>query len=369
MKNSIFLSLAAFGLLGCTEPNPAFNPDPLLPGECRAGNRAEQSFDAYERPEKLDVLIVVDSSGDVERMQDKFAQAAQPWLEDLKARGLDVWAAVTTTDLDGRPLAPAGDSADGCTGNTTQVVKSSSPNWARILACNVAQGSSGDPFQQSLQKIRTVLESDIAGDTFIREDARLLILVLSNEDDCSHGGMLTNAGSAREECYGAREGLLDLEEFAQTFRDAKSTPEGVAFVAISGPPSDSETDEIRPVCNASVGSAYGANRLSDLSILMGDQGFFTSVCVEDFGPTLNTVTERLGIAKTLSLCSERPMAHEPLAVSAVDEDEELTPIRLGAAGFVYLGATDECENGLLEFQTSALVGAGARRIDVEYCVE
>src|SRR5690606_6517639 len=101
MKNSIFLSLAAFGLLGCTEPNPAFNPDPLLPGECRAGNRAEQSFDAYERPEKLDVLILVDSSGDVERMQDKFAQAAQPWLEDLKARGLDVWAAVTTTDLDG----------------------------------------------------------------------------------------------------------------------------------------------------------------------------------------------------------------------------------------------------------------------------
>jgi len=368
---SHFLSagLGLLALVGCTEPNPAYNPDPLLPGECRAGNRTTQTFEEFARPDKLDVLIVIDNSGDVIDLQNAFADSTGPWLEDLKSRGIDVHVAVTTTELDGRSLAPAG-TAEGCSGNSTQIVKSSQSSWTRLVACNIQQGRNGDPFQQSLQKIQTVLDdSNLVNQGFLRKEARLLVLVVSNEDDCSHGGTLTNASQARQECLDKKAGLKSLDDYAERYRGAKSTPEGIAFVAVSGPPVDGDRDEVRPVCSSRLGSAYGAERLAAMTSLLGDQGLFTSLCVEDFGPLLSMVTERLGVARSVSLCSARKMAHEPLSVSALDSNDLATPIRLGASGFVYLGATEGCENGVLSFQASALAAVKAEKIEVEYCVE
>ncbi len=364
------LCAAILGVLGCTEPNPAYNPDPLLPGECREGNETSQTFENFEKPNKLDILVVIDSSGDVGDIQSALAQASGPWLEDLKARGISVHAIVTTADLDGRTIAPAVTSVEGCSGNSTTVVKSSQSNWTRNFACNIQQGRTGDPFQQSLQKIENVIENK---DTlqqleFLREDARLLIMVVSNEDDCSHGGLLTNANQARKECFENRIGLKAVEDFVEVFQADRNSPESVSFVAISGPPSD-VSEDLLAVCSSRLGSAYPAERLSSTSLLMGDQGMFSSICVEDFGQTLEQVTERLAIARTISLCSARKMAHEPLSVTAFNADDDATAIRLGAAGFVYLGATDECENGILQFQASTLAATGAERIEVEYCVE
>ena len=57
---SLFLLLAA----GCVSENPAYDPNPLLPDECREGAEVSETFASFGRPEKLDILFVVDGSGD-----------------------------------------------------------------------------------------------------------------------------------------------------------------------------------------------------------------------------------------------------------------------------------------------------------------
>ena len=354
--------LVSMALAGaCTEPNPAFDPDPYLPGECRAGAEVTEVFDAFERPEKLEVLFVVDASGDPQDLQMMLADSLLPFLKVLEGSGPHTRAAVATTSLaDGAKLARPGRVAEGCDTNDVIVAQSSSPNFVKAVRCNIVQGASDeDRFDQPLGVIDAMLTEDAEGD-FLRDDARLLVIVATKDDDCTSSQPLT--GAPRDVCPGAS-ALADVGELVGGWRDARVTADSIALAVFGGPPSDEERED-RPVCSSSVGSVYPANRLYAAAGVLGEHGFFFGACTDDVSPPLLTIADRFISRGTTTFCPEAPLVHEPLAVVTSTEDEQ-TSVPLGDEGFVYMGATSTCQNGAIRFATDAL--SGVDEVAVEYC--
>ncbi len=364
---TIAISMALGLLTGCTDPNPAFDPDPFLPGECRAGVEFTETFDSYARPDKLDVLVVIDDSGDVRDLQQGVADAIPEFLGPLD--DLDIQLAVATTDGTGAPrLAPPGTLLDGCQGNGDRIARSEASNFIKVAQCNVVQGVEGDSFQQSLGVIRDLFFEASPEDLgFFREDARILALIISNEDDCTSSQPLGPTQQPRQTCLENAESLTPVGEMVEEFQGLKRTPEGLSVAVIGGPPGEAnESGEIRPVCSSGLGTVYGADRLFEVTQSFGDQGAFENACVEDLRSTMRALATSFVIPDTTTLCAAKTMAHEPLAVTAIDGDERTT-IRLGASGFTFQGATEDCQTGALQFNGLSL--AGASSVEVTYCVE
>lgn len=355
------------GALGCTEPNPAFNPDPLLPGECRAGVEFTETFDNFARPDKLDVLIVVDDSGDVRDLQQGLADALPEFLGPLD--DLDIQIAVTTTDGTGAPrLAPPGTLLDGCQGNGDRVARSEASNFVKVAQCNIVQGTEGDPFQQSLGVVRDLFFEASPQDLgFFRSDSRVLVMIVSNEDDCTSSVALGPTQQPRQACKEQSDSLTAVSELVEEYKSLKRTPEGLSIAVISGPPGEaSDSEQIRPVCSSGLGAVYGASRLFELTQALGDFGTFENACVEDLRSTLRALATEFVLPETTTLCAAKTMAHEPLSVTAIEADERRT-VRLGASGFTYQGQTGSCETGALQFNGLSL--ADASSVEVTYCVE
>lgn len=365
MKYALLMSFLV--LTACVEDNPAYNANPLLPGECLQGVASTETFETFERPEKLDVLFVVDNAGDVDDLQQAMAGAAAQWLDGLKD-DLDLNVAVATSDATTGPrLAPPGTSAMGCEENTTQVARSSQSNFSRLIACNIIQGHDGDAYQQSLSMIDgLIFGASVEELGFFREDARLLVIVLSNEDDCSHEGSISGDGPPRQVCADNADKLSDVADLAGRLGTLTQTPQGFAIAVIAGPPSSGESDELRPVCSSTLGAAYASPRLYAAARLLGERGHFVSTCVEDFITILGDLTDRFAIAREVSLCPAKKLEQAPLSVTGVDADDASTAIRLGSSGFQFLGPTTSCPNGEFGFNAAAL--KGVQRVEVTYCV-
>jgi hypothetical protein len=349
--------ISAVAIFGCTQPNPAYDPDPYLPGECREGVEVTETFDSYERPEKLDVLFVMDDSGDVSELQEMAAASIPKFAVALEGTGVDARVAVTTSGGSGEPtLSGAVTEPDGCEDNDVAVADTSDSGWAQAVACNLQQGEDGDPIDQPLGVIDAHLDAG-SGNEFFRADARLLVVVFAKSDDCTHAD-----SSSDEEVCSDDEALVDVADMVTRWRASRVTTDSLGLAVFAGPPSDVADD--RRVCNATIGSVDAGNRLSRAAYALDEQGFFSSVCTDDVSTPLTEVVERFVDGATTTICPAAALVHEPLSVVAtIDGDQESIP--LGADGFVYLGATELCEEGALEFAGDSLWGA--EQIDLEYC--
>lgn len=361
MSRRWWVAAAAMCLGACTEANPVYDPDPYLPGECRQGVEVTQVFDTFERPDKLDVLFVVDASGDPLGLQTVLADSVLPFLKVLETSGAHTRVAVATTSLaEGAKLARPGRAADGCDTNDVVVAQSSSPNFAKAVRCNILQGPADDDrFDQPLAVVDGLLEGG-AGTEFLREDARLLIVILSRDDDCSTSEALT--GVPADVCPASPK-LLDVQEMVESWRAPRVTSDSVGLVVFGGPPTLGERED-RPVCSSTPGSMYPANRLYEAVTLFGDEGFFFGACTDDMAAPLLTVADRFVTHGTSTFCPEATLVHEPLSVVTSTEDVQ-DSVPLGAEGFVFLGGTEECEHGAVQFSSDVLMDV--EEVAIEYC--
>lgn len=373
----MLLSLGGISAAGCVEPNQAYQPGPAPLDQCRRGAEVRETFDEFEHPGELDILVAVDNSGSVARLQAALADALPDFLHTLRERGVSVRLGVVNTDAvapDG--LAPPGTIRDGCTRNTAAFADSDSPaDWVRAAQCNVVQGERGDARQQALATLETGLRNrpgNLAD--FLRPRARVLLMVLSNEDDCS-GPRLPDGGggrgtSMRTHCARNAARLDDVDAWAARVRDLASTPQGISLAVLSGPPADlagDGADNLRAVCQGALGAAYPANRLWQATRLFAAQGAFESICATDLNFNLMTLAERLDTPAPMTLCPSRRMVHEPLGLTAISASGDDTNIAHANDGFLYQGATDDCENGSVRLAPGILSGVAS--IDMRYCVD
>ena len=154
-------------------------------------------------PNKTDILLVVDNSATMREEQGRIFDAAGRLVTEAQARGVDFHIAVTTTGVRpptdaSLPACPGG--ANGAEagrffpvdGSNPRIVTPATPNGAQVLAENTQVGLCHQ-LEEGMQAMRLALTEPLrsgANRGFLRDDANLSVIFVSEEDD--HSGYPVN---------------------------------------------------------------------------------------------------------------------------------------------------------------------------------
>lgn len=198
------------GCFGC-KTSPIDNEELLLPRSC-------ESAPPLIEPPRLDILFVIDNSNSMKEEQEAVARELTGFIDELKKGGgvpSDFNVGVVTTSVylnarvasqtffvnyptqAGRLRAVPESLADGGTDyeppGADRVLTGTDPQFLEKFAKLVRQGTTGSGQETPFEAVRLALLGDAAAKPlaeggnggFLRNDARLLVVVLSDEDDCS----------------------------------------------------------------------------------------------------------------------------------------------------------------------------------------
>ena len=201
----------------------------------------------------VDILWLVDNSASMEAEQRELGARFDEFVAALADLQADFHMGVVTTDLNdpqraGRfNVAPGNLISLGCSASAPELaycadsavdgafLRRSSYGAAdevldierlkRDFRCVASAGSCGSGFEQGLEALGTALGPELlsgANQGFLRDDAFLLVIVLSDEDDCSNGGAFSLARD--QDCYAAerRDQLTPVSVFFDQLVDLKT---------------------------------------------------------------------------------------------------------------------------------------------------
>ncbi len=171
-KMILLASLAMSGLAGCGAQTFAVEEESKNFGQQVTYNS------------EVDVLWVVDTSSSMAKHQNLLANQLPLFIEGLNATGLDYQIGVTTMDMSGSGargelLAQAG---------TPKVLNKNTPNLIGLLAGRIRAGESGSPVERGREAMMEALRLSSPGaanEGFLRQDALLNVIFLTNEEDQS----------------------------------------------------------------------------------------------------------------------------------------------------------------------------------------
>lgn len=317
---------------------------------------------------KLDVLFLIDNSDSMKDKQDNLIQNFPVFMRVLEGSvppgsALDAHIGVVSSDLGvasdrigncstrggdngGLQSQPRGACLAGPRGSYISTAASGNNfdgTIEDVFSCIAALGTKGCGFEHQLAAVRRALGGDPdvpappenAG--FLRDDARLGVIVITDEDDCSapngsdlftsdttvygpvdsyrcneYGHLCGGAPPPRAAvsgltCESNETGtgrLIEVGEFLDFFRSLKPDPDLLRVAVVAGPPSPygtmevTQTDgtvatEVSPSCSSAVGNAAPAVRLKQLIDGLGRNGLFETICRDDFGQAMQHIAEAL----------------------------------------------------------------------------
>ncbi len=370
MTARLTLAIAATLLLtagGC----PTRDLSGMEPNNC-----SEQYKDiAVEINRSIDLLFVIDNSASMAEEQASLAANFDRFvdvMEGVEGGLLSIHLGVISTDLGVGPYPVNGCSANGDNGrlqSSPRVDGCSPPDGAFIrnvvnpdgtrtqnytgeladtFACIARLGTDGCGFEQPLEAMRRALDgSNPENQGFLRPGAFLLVVFITDEDDCSasDSGLFDPAATelgplSSFRCfeYGTecdqsdprtpevktgcvpRVGaplVRDIEPYVEFLRGLKADPN---MVMVSGIVGDAAPVEVvldgdgapmmSPSCGSAVGEAAPAIRLTAFAELFPQRNTVTTICNEDLSDALIAVANLL--ASTLALpCVEGEIDLDP----------------------------------------------------------
>ena len=266
----------------------------------------------------MDVLFVVDDSGSMGEEQTNLASNFPRFVEVLDGyrtdtgQPLDYRLGVTTTGKDvttiirfpssfglpdmefeeegpdGALLAP-----DDC-GMSMPWIESGSTDVPGTFSCVAQVGTGGSSVEMPLYALELALTERVADGSnagFLREDALLAVVILTDEDDCSRlddpiiqeledpfGGGGT---AAVDECDPENEAIEPVSRFLTAYDSVKGDRGRWAAAVIAGPTS----------CSSEFGDAVEARRLQQFVSEAGDNAVFSSICEGDLSAGLMDALE------------------------------------------------------------------------------
>lgn len=178
--------------------------------------------------QKVDILFVVDNSGSMREEQEKLARNFQSFIEELiKSDISDFQIGVITTDMDDPAQSGKLQSGAGSPKiiNRNQL---SSTDVIKAFAENVKVGITGTSYEKPLDAIRAALSPQHLADPksnkgFLRDGAMLAIVLLTDEDDCSHNGNIRETELDSAVCRMPKEAIL-RDNNGNPIPDAKGNP-------------------------------------------------------------------------------------------------------------------------------------------------
>lgn len=173
-SRKLFFGLAAAAVamtVGCSEQKFG-----LAPEEQQFGNKI-----AYNT--EVDVLWVIDTSSSMDKHQSLLAAQVGLFVDSLNKTGLNYQMAVTTMDM----------SSSGAKGKflgSPAILTASTPGLISQLQARLQAGASGSPVERGLEAMKASVSAPLssAGGNnygFLRPNALLAVIFLSNEDDQS----------------------------------------------------------------------------------------------------------------------------------------------------------------------------------------
>jgi hypothetical protein len=259
--------------------------------------------------DKMDILFVIDDSGSMGEEQANLVSNFPRFIEILDAyrtdtgNPLDYRLGVTTTGKDfttvvnfgaGFPpmtiaeTGPNGELLQEC-GMPRKWIESADSDVSGTFSCVAEVGTGGSSVEMPLLMTETALTTRVADGTnagFLREDALLAVVILTDEDDCSRPEDMVEitidpfdpAAGAADECD--PEFTMPVSRFLDALDGVKGDRGRWAGAIIAGP-----TD-----CSSSFGDAVAATRLQQFASEAGDNVVFSSICEGDLsGALMNAI--------------------------------------------------------------------------------
>ena len=291
-------------------------------GRIDTGPRPPPGDDACQR---MDILVVVDDSGSMAEEQGNLATNFPRFIEVLdgyttsSGAPLDYRIGVTTT---GKPtnteisfppmymFPPMTISEDGPNGEllmssscgmTRRWIERTDPDVAGTFSCIAQVGTEGSSVEMPLLMTQRAIRERVLDGTnagFLREDALLAVVILTDENDCSRtddpirmeipdpfsgGGAM-----AADACDPSTPELVPVADIVAAIDGVKGDRGRWAVAAIAGPGPGS--------CSSAFGDAIEATRIRDFNGIVGENAVFTSICEGDLAAALMTALDTFDAA-------------------------------------------------------------------------
>lgn len=292
----------------------------------------------------VDILFVVDNSFSMQgpdQEQERLIDAFDQFIANIEESSTRFHIGVTTTDMDregggaaGRLIeiipcssTPDEDADPGyCFDEDTSFETSLEPYLgtryisndmpvALLFDAMIQSLGNGAGWEKGFWAAKTALypveDGGLSGaggfnEGFFREDAKLVLIFVSDEDDCSDEGNPL-PGENQEECYTMKAQLRPVFEYVSDFRALKNRDEDVVLSAIVGLGNDDASDE----CQKSTSTAYRyLEAVDDFGGVAGD------ICQTEFSEILNelglnaVLRTRFILARTPELSSLEVMVND-----------------------------------------------------------
>lgn len=212
---------------------------------------------------KVDIVLMVDNSSSMDTYQNKLAQQAPGMISALNQFGMDYQIAVVTTDM------RAGGNGGRFVG-TPAVLNRATSNLSNLLVSRIKQGTSGSDLERGLDSLEMALT---ANTSFLRSDALLAIIALSNEDDHS-----SSSGSHFEAFFNQIKpkfdgytqawilnfvGVPDLESSCSTALSGIYKEPGLAWIQLA----QVSGGLVQPICDTTLAEAVSNIRQRIVEVL------------------------------------------------------------------------------------------------------
>ncbi|MEW5739018.1 MAG: VWA domain-containing protein [Myxococcota bacterium] len=375
MPRRLFVALAALavvsncqGCFGCQ--TPVDNPNSTLPTSC------EQEQPLIE-PQKLDILFVIDNSGSMKEEQEAVARELTAFVDQIKQAGgvrQDFHIGVITTSVyqhsnqngldwwlpypNAGRLRPVPDFLeDGGVRYDTdneRILVGDDPQVVEKFAKLVQQGTYGSGQETPFEAIRLALMSQLAttpldaggNEGFMRDGARLLVTVLTDEDDCSElarpSVVKVSDDPGVNECTRQAMSLTPVSEYFRFFtQDLKnadgSSKEGI-FAAIA--PVGIDTKAVQEIVdNGRVKnidcptSNQAGERIKALAQMFDPTlANLDSICKSSFRETLIAIAELASVSQFLEV--KNVPDERMLQLNITRKDGTIQPCTIANQGIV-----------------------------------
>ena len=310
----------------------------------------------------IDILFVIDNSNSMAAEQDSLATNFDRFINVLNTieGGLpNVHIGVVSTDVGAGPYG-----ISRCTGNGDNGLLldgggncSLSDNWienigldddsrqtnytntlTETFSCIARIGDQGCGFEQPLESMRRALNGSVAqNDGFLRPDAKLAVIIITDEDDCSvedvslfdTSAALDTADSdlgflesfrcfefgvqcdpdsprslgPRQDCVPRTNSpyLHDVSEYVNFLRTLKSDPGDILVAGIIGNPVGVEVDlkddkpHLKESCESESGKAAPAIRLNAFLDSFPNRNTTTTICDADLSDALTQIATDISV--------------------------------------------------------------------------
>jgi len=302
--------IALAGLSACgdsqNESEPGNEPEVGNGSGNGSGDEMEESI-----PNALDLLFVIESSSrGLCEEHNRLVADLEPSLQVLMDAGVDLHFAVVNMDMNDpagpghlqhgpgnyrwndcmRAFVPTDIDTSGCSELDVNVLSpgayDSPSEFIQNATCLAKQGTSANSFPKGLEVIKQALSVEMTSpgapnEGFLREEAALGIVILSNKNDCSHDGAIEELNGYICEWY--RDQLTPVSEYIDFVSALKSDVDRIAVHTITGDDDGrryepGETgDGLGATCNSEWGGpSFNGYRYHEFAAAFGSAN--TSVC-------------------------------------------------------------------------------------------